>query len=157
MGIRSDTLRLVVTASTLWPFVPIAARAPQYGRLMLELIADGRVPLSRKVLLGVAGAYVASPIDLIPDAIPFISRLDDVAVVVVAVDLFFEGVPRELMIEKMYALGIDGRELERDLESFRKFVPEPIRVAARRLPAVIDAGTALIRRELETRGILRPG
>ena len=41
-------------------------------------------------MLGVAAAYVASPIDLIPDFIPVISRLDDVAVIVLAVDLFLE-------------------------------------------------------------------
>ena len=55
------------------------------------------------------------------------------------------------MIEKMYALGIDGRELERDMESVRRFVPRPIRAAARRLPPAIDRGAALARGWLDQR------
>ena len=138
----------------LWPFIPIATRAPVYGRLMFELARDGRVPWSRKALLGFAAVYVASPIDVIPDFVPFIGRFDDVLVTVVAIDLFLEGVPRELMIEKMYTLGIDGRELERDMEAARRFVPLPFRSLARRVPALMEAGAGVLRAELEARGIL---
>lgn len=145
------SLRLGLSVLSFWPFLPIAARAPLYGRLVLELLADGRVPGSRKALLGIAAAYVVSPIDLIPDFLPIISRLDDVAVVVIALDLFLEGVPRELMIEKMSTLGIDGRELERDMESVRRFVPRPIRAAALRLPVAIDRGAAIARGWMERR------
>ena len=89
-----------------------------------------------------------------PDFIPFVSRIDDVAVVVLALDAFLESVPRELMIEKMYALGIDGRELERDMEAARRFLPAPVRSAARRLPALIESGADVVRDELGARGIL---
>jgi uncharacterized membrane protein YkvA (DUF1232 family) len=153
MSLRS-TFRFGLTALSFWPFLPIASRAPLYGRLFLELVRDGRVPWSRKVLLGFAAAYVASPIDLVPDFVPFISRIDDVAVVVLALDAFLESVPRELMIEKMYLLGIDGRELERDMEAARRFLPTPIRSAVKRLPALIEAGADVVREELEARGIL---
>ena len=153
MALRS-TFRLGLTAFSFWPFLPIAARAPIYGRLILELVADSRVPWSRKAILGMAAAYVLSPIDLIPDFIPFISRVDDVMVTIIALDLFFEGVPRELMIEKMYSLGIDGRELERDMEAARRFLPLPIRTVARRLPALIEASAELVRDELVARGII---
>jgi uncharacterized membrane protein YkvA (DUF1232 family) len=147
MALRSP-FRLGLTVVSLWPFLPIAARAPLYGRLLLELVADGRVPASRKAVLGIAAAYVVSPIDLIPDFIPVISRLDDVAVVVVALDLFLEGVPREVLLDRMYALGIDGRELERDMESVRRFLPGPIRSAMMRLPEFIEAGLTLVRNRL---------
>jgi uncharacterized membrane protein YkvA (DUF1232 family) len=144
MSLRSP-LRLGLTVFSLWPFMPVAVRAPLYGRLLAELVRDQRVPVSRKLWLAVAAAYVASPIDLIPDFIPVISRLDDVAVVVVALDLFLESVPKEILIEKMYALGIDGRELERDMESVRRFVPKPIRAALMRLPEAVDAGVIFVR------------
>lgn len=143
-----------MTAFSFWPFLPIATRAPIYGRLVFELARDSRVPWSRKALLGLAAAYVASPIDLIPDFIPFISRVDDMMVTIIAIDLFLEGVPRELMIEKMYALGIDGREFERDMEAARRFLPLPIRTLARRLPALIEASADVVRAELEARGII---
>jgi uncharacterized membrane protein YkvA (DUF1232 family) len=153
MALRS-TLRLGLAALSLWPFLPIATRAPIYGRLIVELALDGRVPWSRKAILGIAAAYVVSPIDFIPDYIPFISRLDDVMVTVIALDLFLEGVPRELMIEKMYTLGIDGRELERDMEAARRLLPLPIRSIARRLPEFLEAGAEVVRAELEARGII---
>ena len=116
---------------------------------------DSRVPWVRKAILGFAVAYVLSPIDVIPDFIPFISRVDDVMVTIIALDLFLEGVPRELMIEKMYTLGIDGRELERDMEAARRFLPLPIRTIARRLPALIEASADVVRTELEARGYIQ--
>jgi uncharacterized membrane protein YkvA (DUF1232 family) len=151
-----NALKLGLTAVSFWPFLPIASRAPTYGRLLFELAVDGRVPWVRKAILGMAAAYVISPIDLIPDFIPFISRIDDVMVTIIALDLFLEGVPRELMIEKMYTLGIDGRELERDMEAARRFLPLPIRAVARRLPALIEASADVVRAELEARGLIQP-
>jgi uncharacterized membrane protein YkvA (DUF1232 family) len=144
MPVRTS-LRLGLTMLSFWPFMPLAARAPLYGRLLIELMLDKRVPGSRKVLLGLAVAYVVSPIDLVPDFIPVISRLDDLAAMVIALDLLLEGVPREVMIEKMYKLGIDGRELERDMASVRRFLPAPIRAAALQLPLAIDRGAAVVR------------
>lgn len=153
MALRS-TFRLGLTAVSFWPFLPIASRAPVYGRLIFELAIDPRVPWVRKAILGMAAAYVLSPIDLVPDVIPFISRVDDVVVTIIALELFLEGVPRELMMEKMYTLGIDGRELERDMEAARRFLPLPIRTIARRLPALIEASAGIVRAELESRGFL---
>jgi uncharacterized membrane protein YkvA (DUF1232 family) len=155
MALR-NTVRLGLAALSLWPFLPIASRATVYGRLILELGMDGRVPWSRKAILGLAAAYVISPIDLVPDFIPFVSRLDDVMVTIIALDLFLEGVPRELMIEKMYTLGIDGRELERDMETVRRMLPWPIRSIGRRLPGMLETGAAIIGDELAERGIITP-
>jgi uncharacterized membrane protein YkvA (DUF1232 family) len=155
MALR-NTVRLGLAALSLWPFLPIASRATVYGRLILELAMDGRVPWSRKAILGLAAVYVISPIDLVPDFIPFVSRLDDVMVTIIALDLFLEGVPRELMIEKMYTLGIDGRELERDMETVRRMLPWPIRSIGRRLPGMLETGATIIGDELAERGIITP-
>jgi uncharacterized membrane protein YkvA (DUF1232 family) len=127
-------------------FLPIAARAPTYGRLVFALLRDDRIPWSRKAVLGVAAGYLASPVDIIPEAIPFIGALDDVAVVVLALDIFLEGVPVELLHEKLDELGIDRAELEGDLERVRRTVPRPIRRLAMRLPDAIGAAGSLIRR-----------
>jgi uncharacterized membrane protein YkvA (DUF1232 family) len=155
MALRTS-LRFGLTAISFWPFIPIASRATTYGRLVLELATDGRVPWTRKVVLGIAAAYVVSPVDLVPDWVPFVGRIDDVMVTVLALDLFLDGIPRELMIEKMYTLGIDGRELERDLESVRRLLPRPIRAVGRRLPALLESGADLLLTELRARGIIEP-
>jgi uncharacterized membrane protein YkvA (DUF1232 family) len=60
------------------------AQIPSYLRLMAGLITDPRVSVVDKVLLGIAVAYVAMPIDLIPDFIPFIGQVDDVFILVLA-------------------------------------------------------------------------
>ncbi|HWH24482.1 MAG TPA: DUF1232 domain-containing protein [Candidatus Limnocylindria bacterium] len=128
----------VIRTLNLLAFLPLASRAPIYGRLLWALAADPRVPASRKALLGLAAAYLVSPVDLIPDRIPFIGALDDVAVVVLAVDGFLAGVPDGLIDEKLVALGVPRSELEADLDRVRKVVPRPLREAAARLPAALD-------------------
>jgi uncharacterized membrane protein YkvA (DUF1232 family) len=49
--------------------------------LVSRLARDPRVPRRRKVLLGVLGAYLALPFDLVPDFIPVAGQLDDAIVV----------------------------------------------------------------------------
>lgn len=135
-------------ALSLVALAPLAARAPMYARLLMELLADPRIPLSRKAVLGVAAGYVVMPLDLVPDVIPVVGRLDDIAVVVLALDLFLESVPQDLLYEKLSALDIDGRQLERDLARVRRFVPRPVRMIARRLPDLIEKAAAGARRTL---------
>jgi hypothetical protein len=54
----------------------------------------------------------------------------------------------------MYTLGIDGRELERDMETVRRLLPWPIRSLGRRLPGILETGAGIIRGELVERGII---
>jgi uncharacterized membrane protein YkvA (DUF1232 family) len=51
-----------------------------------RLIADPRVPRRSKIVLGFAAAYVASPIDLIPEFIPVLGWADDVLLMMYALD-----------------------------------------------------------------------
>lgn len=127
---------------------PLAAKAPTYGRLLLELLADPRIPLSRKAILGLGAGYLVMPIDLIPDFLPVIGRLDDIAVIVLALDLFLESVPQALLYEKLTALDIDARELERDLARVRRFVPRPVRAMATRLPGFVELVASRVRRSM---------
>ena len=46
--------------------------------------------------------------DLIPDDVPIIGGLDDLVVVVLAVEFFLDGVPDDLLTEKLTELGIDA-------------------------------------------------
>ena len=61
----------------------LARVVPELGRLFLALSRDARVPLWRRAQLLLLGAYLASPIDLIPDFIPVIGHLDDAAIAAV--------------------------------------------------------------------------
>jgi uncharacterized membrane protein YkvA (DUF1232 family) len=145
-GKRSKSRFGVIRALNMLAFLPIASRAPLYGRLLWALASDPRVPNSRKALLGLAAAYVVSPVDIIPERIPVVGALDDVAVVVIAVDLFLDGLPPSLVREKLDELGIPAGELEADMQRVRRLVPGPLRKAAARIPDAIE-GVADFARE----------
>ncbi len=124
--------------------LPIASRAPQYGRLFMDLVRDERIPLARKAGLAAAVGYLVLGRDLIPDDLPLIGGLDDVIVIVLAIDLFLDGVPDEVLDERLEALGVDRRAFEEDVRRIRRFTPAPLRRIVRRLPdAVAFAGGAL--------------
>jgi uncharacterized membrane protein YkvA (DUF1232 family) len=57
---------------------------PAYVRLLAGLLTDRRVSAVDKVIVGAAVAYVVSPIDLIPDFIPFLGQVDDIFLLVLA-------------------------------------------------------------------------
>ena len=59
----------------------IATFIPDCAILFSRLLRDRRVPRRRKVLLAALAAYLASPIDLIPDFIPVVGQLDDAILV----------------------------------------------------------------------------
>ncbi len=120
-------------------FLPVASRAPSYSRLIWELVRDERTPTRRKALLAGALGYLVLGRDLIPDDIPVIGGLDDLVVVALAVDLFLEGVPSELLHEKLDLLGIDRASYERDVAQVRRLMPGPVRRLARRVPGAIRA------------------
>ena len=61
----------------------LARVVPELGTLFLRLARDRRVPPLRRLALIVLGAYLVSPIDLIPDFIPGVGQLDDAAIAAV--------------------------------------------------------------------------
>jgi uncharacterized membrane protein YkvA (DUF1232 family) len=58
----------------------VAGLLPNLLVLFKGLMGDPRVPRRSKILLVVAAAWVASPIDLIPEFIPVLGPLDDAVV-----------------------------------------------------------------------------
>lgn len=62
------------------------------GRLMM----DPQVPRRHKVVAALAIGYLASPIDLVPDVIPLLGRVDDVVLAAFAVDRLLRSVPPEV-------------------------------------------------------------
>lgn len=54
---------------------------PDVAKLLVRVARDERVPLRAKLVAGVSMAYVASPVDVIPDFIAGIGHLDDAFVV----------------------------------------------------------------------------
>jgi uncharacterized membrane protein YkvA (DUF1232 family) len=95
--------------------VAIVRRLPMYGRLVWGLVRDPRVPAAQKlILVGIAG-YVVLPLDLIPDFVPVLGQLDDVAIVLLGLDLFIRSAPQAIVDEHLAKIAKDEDELRRDL------------------------------------------
>lgn len=77
----------------------VAAFLPACVTVARRLRRDPRVPRRAKVVVGLAGLWVLSPIDLIPEFLPVIGPLDDVVVVVLALRYAARQVPREILFE----------------------------------------------------------
>ncbi len=71
---------------------------PNLARLVAGLAADPKVPAPTKVVLAATMAYLASPVDLIPDFIPFVGYLDDVVLVAIVLDGLLNHVDRGLVL-----------------------------------------------------------
>jgi uncharacterized membrane protein YkvA (DUF1232 family) len=124
-------------ALSVLAFLPIASRVPMYTRLITSLVMDDRMPAGRKAMLAGAAGYLVLGRDLIPDDIPIIGGLDDLVVVVLAAEFFLDGVPDDLLDEKLAELGIERAEFDRDVAQVRRLTPGPVRRTIRRVPELI--------------------
>lgn len=108
-----------------------ALMLPNILKLIGRLLLDPRVPRRAKITLGVAGAYVVSPIDLVPDVIPVIGWADDVLLVLFAIDSLIERAGPEIVDEHWDGPG--------DLLSLvREAVGLSRSIMPKRLTAIID-------------------
>lgn len=60
------------------------AELPRFLRLLWGLITDMRVAAVDKLLVAGAIAYIVAPIDWIPDFVPFLGEVDDVYLLILA-------------------------------------------------------------------------
>jgi uncharacterized membrane protein YkvA (DUF1232 family) len=91
---------LIVLARRLPPGLAkdLASFIPDCVTAVRRLRKDPRVPRRAKVAIVLAGVWVASPIDLIPEFLPVIGPLDDIVVVALALRYAGRRVPREVLL-----------------------------------------------------------
>ena len=84
VAIIASWLIMIVLAKRLPPGAAkdLASVLPACVTTVRRLRKDPRVPRRVKIAVAVAGLWVLSPIDLIPEFLPAIGPLDDVVVVV---------------------------------------------------------------------------
>jgi uncharacterized membrane protein YkvA (DUF1232 family) len=71
---------------------------PHLARLIARLVADPTLPRTAKIALAAAAVYLVSPIDLIPDFVPFLGYVDDVLLAAVLVDGILSYVDRAVVL-----------------------------------------------------------
>ena len=77
----------------------LAGFVPDCAILAGRLARDRRVPRARRALLWVLLAYLANPIDLVPDFLPVAGQLDDAVLLGVALRVLVRGGGEQLVRE----------------------------------------------------------
>ncbi len=104
---------------------------PNIVKLVGRLLKDPRVPRRAKITLGLAAAYVISPIDLIPEVIPVVGWADDVVLMMFAIDSLIDRAGTEIVEEHWDGPG-DLLSLVRDVVALSRTV------VPKRLGQIID-------------------
>lgn len=79
--------------------IQYAMLIPDITALFIRLFKDKRVSIKTKATVGAVLTYLASPIDIFPDFIPFIGKIDDVALAFFALNSIINDVPEEIILQ----------------------------------------------------------
>jgi uncharacterized membrane protein YkvA (DUF1232 family) len=124
--------------------IDIARRLPTYARLIWGLARDPRVPTQQKLVLGGIAAYLVFPIDIIPDFIPVIGELDDLAVLIFGLDWFIRNAPADVVEEHMARIAKDDDVFMKDFDSASSVVKDratELRATLERMRAKREGGS----------------
>ena len=134
----------------------LVSELPQQLRLSYCLVRDPRVPLYTKAAFVVGLGVLVSPVVEIPDEIPLLGQIDEIALTLLASRLFIAACPddvvidiEQLIIEQRSAFDEDVRRGEKvALAIWRRFRPEENELsgaaepAGQREPSPAPAGPA---------------
>lgn len=76
-----------------------AAFIPDIVALAVRVILDKRVKTKDRIIIGATMGYFLSPIDIIPDKMPFIGGVDDLALFMFGVNHLITRIPEPIIVE----------------------------------------------------------
>ena len=102
---------------------------PAYLRLLGGLLADRRVAALDKLLVAGAIAYIVMPIDIIPDFIPFLGEVDDLYLLIFALQRLISNAGRNVLYAHWTGAIEDLKDLnlQAALSAAAFFLPRRIR------------------------------
>jgi uncharacterized membrane protein YkvA (DUF1232 family) len=102
---------------------------PNFLRLLGGLLTDLRVALTDKLLVAGAVAYILLPLDFIPDFIPFLGEVDDVFLLVIALQRLIANAGRAVVLDHWMGdpKQLASLDLERVLAAAAFFLPRRVR------------------------------
>ena len=77
----------------------LAGFVPDCLVLFRRLLGDSRLPRTRKLVLAALVAYLAMPVDLVPDFVPVAGQLDDAIIVVLVLRHVIRGAGPDVIRE----------------------------------------------------------
>lgn len=112
---------------------------PDYLRMLIGMFLDARVSGIDKLMVAGAIAYIVMPLDLLPDFIPFIGQVDDIYLLMLAIQRLIGNAGRQVLADHWAGTMEDLRpaNLQRVLLAASFFLPRRIR---RRLKAIGRTG-----------------
>ena len=72
---------------------------PDFFILLCRLAADARVPKNQKIFIASIIGYVILPIDILPDFIPFIGFMDDLVLVILALNEILNHIDQNVLLD----------------------------------------------------------
>lgn len=99
---------------------------PNFLKLLYRLLKDEAISTADKAILAATVAYVVSPLDFLPDMVPFLGQVDDVLLVALVLKRLMDSVSHDVLEE--YWDG-DGRLLvwiEKVISLSRHVVPPAV-------------------------------
>lgn len=100
---------------------------PNLLKLAYRLARDPRVPQADKIVLAATVAYVITPLDVLPDFIPFFGQIDDGYLIAVALLRLLNRTPGEVLTEHWEGPGDIRRLLNRIIVLTTFFLPQRVR------------------------------
>jgi uncharacterized membrane protein YkvA (DUF1232 family) len=104
-----------------------ATLIPNFLKLLYRLFIDSRAPLAEKALLAGTIIYVVSPLDFIPDLMPFIGQIDDLYLVALVVLRLLSRTNEQVLREHWDGGGDLAALVGRVERAARYFLPRRIR------------------------------
>jgi uncharacterized membrane protein YkvA (DUF1232 family) len=98
----------------------IARELPRYGKLTYCLYRDSRVPQRNKIALAAAMALILNPVVDVPLRLPIFGEMDAVALTVLAVRVFVEKAPKDVVAEHEAQIALGTSVFDQDLRSGRE-------------------------------------
>lgn len=107
---------------------------PHYIRLLWGLARDPRVAIVDKLLVVGAAVYIISPIDIIPDFIPFLGQVDDLYILMLALQRLVSRAGRPVLRDHWTGnpASISSINLAATLAAAAFFLPPSIRRRVRK-------------------------
>jgi uncharacterized membrane protein YkvA (DUF1232 family) len=100
---------------------------PNLLRLLVSLLRDDRVSKMDKAILAGTIIYVVSPIDVIPDFIPFIGQVDDVYLLAISILRLLNRADRSVVLDHWHG-SVDIKELVTNIAGVAEyFLPKRIK------------------------------
>lgn len=121
-SIDTEEARARERREALADFWETVKRLPAYARLVATMARDDRVPWRSRALLVAGGAYLVSPLDLVPGIVPVAGQLDDLYVMLTALRQALRMAPDAVGTEYLSRYGLDIDTIDGDLATIRTLV-----------------------------------